>query len=335
MATIRDLAAMTGLSLGTISNYLNGKTIKPQNAEKLKAAIQESNYFPNNLGKYLRSGDTKTIGIIANDIAAPYISKSVSMLQKELSIRKYKILFCNSNSEFALEKSNLNFLISQNVSAIIIFPISFPDIENIQRADIPFVICDSMPLQINASCYTINYDNNELSFRLTELLIKQGHRHIACIAGTKEHYSSISRIEGYQRALKKNHLPVIEDRIFFGNFNNQCSYEITNRILDQYPEITACLLTSNNMLIGHLLALEKHGRTVGRDFSYVTFSHEPYYDLLPVAPTYVLHHYDALGRNILKVIEGLLLNNREELPPFINLISDSEIILGASHQFRP
>lgn len=327
MATIKDIAKMTGISLGTISNYLNGKTILPENAEKIEKAIKETNYFPNNLGKFLRSGDTKTIGIIANDISAPYISKSVAVLEKGLSQKKYKILFCASQNNLILEENNLNFMISQAVNAIIFFPISYykSNIENVLKAGLPLIMCDSEPYPDKNVCHTVNYSNGNLAFEATELLIKEGHSQIACISGTRDHYSSISRISGYREALQKHGIPFCEENIYNCDFDNMKSYAAATRMIKN--NVTACLITVNNMLIGFLRALSDSGRNI----SYVTFSSEPYYDLLPIKPTYVKHSEDndSVGQKTLEILEDIL--SSKNLPP-IHKLAGSELILGDSHK---
>lgn len=333
MATIKDLSKLTGLSLGTISNYLNGRPILPENTKKIEKAIKDLNYFPNNLGKHLRSGDTKTIGIIANDIAATYISKSVAVIEKELSKKKYKILFCNSQNDATLEHNNLDFMISQAVSAIIIFPVSYfkTDISNIFKTKFPLIMCDSEPFS-KGMCHTVNYSNEKLAFEATELFIKEGHTRIACISGRSDHYSSISRISGYRAAMEKHKLEVYPEDIFYCNFDNSQSYDAAYKILKRRPDITACLITSNNMLVGFLHALIDNSKEVGKNMSYITFSSEPYYDILPVKPTYIMHDEHSIGQCALEILENILLNKSDSDSAPIKRIADSQIVIGDSHR---
>ena len=331
MSTIKDLCEITGLSLGTVSNYLNGKKIRPQNAAKIEQAIQETSYIPSNLGRSLRSGKSKTIGIIASDISAPYVSAAIAVLEQNLSERGYRIFFCNSHDNVLIEKENLDFMIQQSVSAIVIFPIHYQKqyLDNVFKSNIPLVMCDSESANPSYECNCVNYDNRKLAYDATELMIQEGHHKIACILGRADHFSSATRVAGYYDALMTHNLDCSEENIYYCDFDNQKSFHATVAMLEK-NDITACLIASNNMLLGFLEAMEKVGKPLKRNISYVTFSHENYYDILPVKPTYILHDFISFGQNTLEIIEDVVFNEPSSVPK--KLTAASSLILGDSHK---
>lgn len=326
---------MTGLSLGTVSNYLNGKQIRPENAAKIEKAIEETSYIPSNLGRYLKTGKTKTIGIVASDISAPYVSAAISVLERNLSEKGYQIFFCNSHDNVQIEKANLDFMIQQAVSAVVLFPINYHEqyLENMFKSQIPIVMCDSDSTNPAFTCSSVNYENEQLAFAATELFIREGHRNIACILGRQDHYSSSTRSAGYRHALQKYHLPFSEENIYYCDFDNEKSFQATVHMLQNKPEISACLISSNNMLLGFLEALEQYGKPASRNLAYITFSYEAYYQILPVKPTYILHDFKSFGENTLKVIEDVVFHPDAISHPE-KLTADSTIILGDSHKFN-
>lgn len=332
MATIRDICKLTGLSLGTVSNYLNGKKIQEENVAKIEKAIAETSYIPSNLGRYLKSGKAKNIGIVASDISAPYVSTSVAELEQGLSERGYRIFFCNSRNNVSLEKENLDFMIQQSVSAVVLFPTHYYNqtLDNVFHSNIPIVMCDSMSSNPLLDCNSVNYDNYQLSFEATELFIQEGHRRIACISGCSDHYSSVTRISGYRDALKKHGLNYSEEDIYYCDFDNQKSFEATLSLLQNSSDVTACLITSNNMLLGFLRALAISENRVHKTLSYITFSREDYYDLLPLRPTYIQHDFQSFGRNTLEIVENLITENASGQTT--HKIANSSIILGDSHK---
>ena len=333
MATIRDICKLTGLSLGTVSNYLNGKKIQEKNAAKIEKAIAETSYIPNNLGRYLKSGKAKNVGIVASDISAPYVSTSIAELERGLSEKGYQIFFCNSHNNVSLEKENLDFMIQQSVSAIVLFPTNYynQNLDNIFRSNIPIVMCDAKSSNPLFDCSSVNYDNHKLSFDATELFIQEGHRRIACISGCHDHYSSVTRIAGYRAALEKYGLNYSEKDIYYCDFNNQKSFAATVSLLQNSPDVTACLITSNNMLLGFLSAMKATGEKPSRTLSYITFSYEGYYDLLPIKPTYIQHDFQSLGKSTLEIIENVITADEASVQP-IHKIANSSIILGNSHK---
>jgi len=323
---------MTGLSLGTVSNYLNGKTLREANSSKIEEAIKKTNYIPNNIGRYLRSGNTKTVGIVASDISAPYISESIKILENELSAKGYQVLFCNSHNNLASEKANLNFLIQQSISTIIIFPISYlkQDFENVFKSGIPFIVCDSECSNSTGFYHSNTYNNENLAFEATELLIKEGHKNIACICGNKDHYSTITRLNGYLKALSQYNIPISNNNVYYCDFNNDKSFEATKNILKCSPETTACLITTNNMLVGFIEAIKFN--TNNKKLSYVTFSYEDYYRTLDTKPTYVMHDYFDFGNNILNLVETVLFEENNNTS--IKIRSKSKLIIGDSHKLQ-
>lgn len=333
MATIRDICKLTGLSLGTVSNYLNGKKIQEKNAAKIEKAIAETSYIPSNLGRYLKSGKAKNIGIVASDISAPYVSTSIAELERGLSEKGYQIFFCNSHNNVSLEKENLDFMLQQSVSAIVLFPTNYynQSLDNVFHSNVPIVMCDSMSSNPLFDCSSVNYDNRKLSFEATELFIREGHRNIACITGCSDHYSSVTRIAGYRDALEKYGLVYSEENVYYCDFDNRKSFTATVSLLQNSPDVTACLITSNNMLLGFLNAMKTMRKDLSRSLSYITFSYEGYYDLLPIKPTYIRHDFQSMGKCTLELIEDIIDTDKTSIQP-IHKIADSSIILGSSHK---
>ncbi len=61
---IKDVARETGLSISTISKYMNGIKVRKENEERIKAAINELGYQPNEFARGLRTAKTYTIGVL-------------------------------------------------------------------------------------------------------------------------------------------------------------------------------------------------------------------------------------------------------------------------------
>ncbi len=333
MATIKDLVRETQLSLGTISNYLNGKTILPKNAEKIDAAIKKLNYIPNKFGQYLKSGNTKTIGIITNTISAKYISKITSDFEMELSKKGYDVLFCNSNEDVERENKNLRFLISNSVNAIILFPVYYleSDISEFSNTEIPIILCDQLIESGGENKFAIVNDNADMAYELTKMLINEGHKHIACIAGNKNHYSTVTRIEGYKKALEEYGMPYDETDVYYCDSKNSLSYKATLELIEKNPECTAVLITVNNMLLGFLSALKDKGLQVCKDISYATFSEDEYYSLLDIKPTYISHDTVSTSKTLSGLVEKILFNPDELEEPSI-IYTKSKIVIGDSHK---
>ncbi|WKB35747.1 LacI family DNA-binding transcriptional regulator [Terrilactibacillus sp. S3-3] len=63
-ATIKDIARQTGLSIGTISKFLNGGNVREKNRRLIEQAVGELNFHVNEMARGLKTNRSKTIGII-------------------------------------------------------------------------------------------------------------------------------------------------------------------------------------------------------------------------------------------------------------------------------
>lgn len=330
MVTIKDVARISGLSLGTVSNYLNGKEILPKNAEKIEETIKKLNFVPNKIGRSLRSGDTKTIGIITKDISASFISEISAKLEFELSKKGYEVIICDSNMDLSTEEKKIDFLIGNSVDAILIFPCNYykTELSNTLTYKIPVILCDEEILK-NDSCFScVLFDNEKLAFDACEKLLENGHRNIACITGSREHYSSITRTAGFYRALAAYTAEENSKNVFFCDFNNDLAYSVTKKLLNTQNPPTAFFITSNNMLIGFLRAVMEAKKQIGKDVSYITFAHSNYYDILPQKPTYVDENISEFSLRLTEILEDILNPEKDYTPQCF--ICEASIIDGES-----
>ena len=109
-ATIRDIKKRTGLSLATISKYLNGGNVLPENRILIEEAINELHYEVNELARGLVTHKTKTIGVLVYDIQCLFVGSMLHYLGMELHKKGYGMLICDSCNDEKLQKENLQFL---------------------------------------------------------------------------------------------------------------------------------------------------------------------------------------------------------------------------------
>ncbi|MBQ7165278.1 MAG: LacI family DNA-binding transcriptional regulator, partial [Clostridia bacterium] len=82
MANIHDIVRMTNLSLGTVSNYLNGKKIKEKNKKLIEETIKELDYKVNSFGRNLKTNHSGIIGIMVPNLDDPFAPKVISSVEQ-------------------------------------------------------------------------------------------------------------------------------------------------------------------------------------------------------------------------------------------------------------
>jgi len=85
MATIKDVSKRTGLSISTISKYLNGGSLREENRIAIEAAIKELNYKVNHFARGLKTSQSLTVGLLLPTISNPFFAKLASAIDRTLS----------------------------------------------------------------------------------------------------------------------------------------------------------------------------------------------------------------------------------------------------------
>ena len=122
MATIKDVARMAGVSMSTVSKYLNGGNVRDENLEAIRNAIDTLDYRVNPFARSLKSQRSRSIGVLLPDISAPFFGTVVTALDRTLREQGYHSLISCYNANHGLERDNLQYLISTGVDGLIYIP---------------------------------------------------------------------------------------------------------------------------------------------------------------------------------------------------------------------
>jgi hypothetical protein len=122
MATIKDVARMAGVSLATVSKYINGGNVRPENARMIAEAITALDFRANPFARSLKMQHSKAVGILLPDISAPFFGAVVTALDSVLRGQGYHTIISCYNGNHALERDNLLYLISTGIQGLIYIP---------------------------------------------------------------------------------------------------------------------------------------------------------------------------------------------------------------------
>ena len=174
-ATMRDVRDKTGLSLATISKYMNGGNVLPENRILIEKAIKELNYEVNEIARGLVTNSTKTVGVMIYNIASFFSSNMLHYIGQELRKNGYAMMICDSCNDEEVERENLRFLLSRKVDGIIVLPVSMSGefLQPAKEADIPVVLLDRSLQDEEFDCVCI--DNRVAAFRAVDTFIKNNH----------------------------------------------------------------------------------------------------------------------------------------------------------------
>ena len=121
MATLKDVAKETGLTVTTVSRVLNNRGyISEDTRQKVYDAMKKLNYHPNEVARSLSKKTSNTIGVIVPHIRHPYFSEMISHLEDAANDRGYKIILCNSQDKDAKTREYLEMCTSNRVAGIVL-----------------------------------------------------------------------------------------------------------------------------------------------------------------------------------------------------------------------
>lgn len=254
VATAKDVAALAGVSIGSVSNYLNGRHQRKATAEKIKTAMTQLDYHQNIIASGLKKNKTMSIGIVINQLTDFFSMSIVSAIEAYVEKFGYSIIVCDYHDDKKRLEQKIDFLLKRSIDAIIVFhqDQSTPMLEKIANSNIPIVAIDAPINGLKTDVVVVNnYDSSKAG---VNYLLKKGYRHIGIITGLSENYIAQKRQQGYEDALKENGLTVKNSYIWSGDYTIKSGYEGFNRLIKQNPDLDAIFIINYYMSLGAIKA---------------------------------------------------------------------------------
>ena len=272
--TIRDVAKRAGVGVGTVSRVLNGShQVREETRQKVLDAIRELNFQPNTAARQLSGGKTYTIGVVTAFFTFPSFVERLIGVQDILNDSSYDMVLYSIRSLNQLERSLRNLVSQNRVDGLLILSLPFSE-ELLQKNNpaLPVVAVDNDTVTHYPS---IMIDNRKGGYMATQYLIERGHRHIGFIGDLITNpfgfTSTAKRYEGYQQALAEAGLPLREEWVRFGKYDQETACENALEILSQPERPTAIFAAIDRLAFGALAATQELGMVVPGDVAIMGF----------------------------------------------------------------
>jgi LacI family transcriptional regulator len=264
------VAALAEVSLGTASRVINKhNTVSPEIRKRVNAAIVELGYQPDVVARSMRSGESRTVGILVRNITSPVLAGFVRGAQDALAEEGYTVLLACCEERREREVSFLMSAASRHIDGLIMITTSESDRELLalrRDVNIPTVLFDrEIPTTFDA--LLIAHDQGIK--QALEHLLGMGHRRIALLTGSDTVYPARARLEGYRSFFKSRDLPVDEHLIVARSFTSESAFVETSTALGMANPPTALILGGISMLAGAMRAIEARGLRIPDDISIV------------------------------------------------------------------
>ncbi len=265
--TVRDLAKATGVSIATVSRYLNQDYSSMSQATRLRIqeAVEQSGYI------YVKNRNKGVIAVLLPNVTDPFFAMMVERLTIALDNAGYNLQLCISQESIEQEKRLTRSLIASDVAGILYFSTVTSEencIELLRNSGKPFVVLDSYLSEYNAPALV--FSNGSLGiYEATNHLLNSGHKRIAYLSGLKlgafEHY----RYQGYVNALLDAGLAVDPELTRFIGFSVEDGCRGFCELLDTDEQFTAVICESDQIAAGVYKICRQRGLHIPEDISVI------------------------------------------------------------------
>ena len=273
--TIKDLAAQTGYSVGTVSRVLNNQPHVSELAKEiiLKAA-EESGFQLNENAKQLKQQQSNSILVVCKGTNNELFDSLLIAIQSRVAETGYTLIV-DYNDERENEVRRALQLCREKKPQGILFlggnQKHFQD--SFQHITIPCVLVTSSAAELSfPNLSSVTSDDRMAAAMAIRELLELDHENIVIIGGHRE-YSDITRLryEGCLQALTEADVPFDENRYETARFTYSDGYRAAKELLKRVPGFTALFAMSDVMAFGAIRALRDAGKRVPEDISVVGF----------------------------------------------------------------
>lgn len=272
MATIKDVAALAGVSFTTVSHVVNNtRRVNAETRKRVEEAIRATRYVPSAVARSLKHRTTRTIGVLVPTVTNPYFAELARGIEDVCAAAGYSVILCNSDDDPRKQREYLRVLMEKRVDGIIISSAG-PDtalIDALGESALPVVMVDRPTESIQAD--QVQVDHEEGAYLATKHLLDLGHRRIACISGPSALSVTAGRLAGFRRALREAGVPEASARVVEGDFTSPGGYRAARELLTTGERPTAIFASNDLMGIVALRAAAELGIPVPKALSVIGF----------------------------------------------------------------
>jgi LacI family repressor for deo operon, udp, cdd, tsx, nupC, and nupG len=335
-ATLIDVAMLSGVSVGTVSKFLNGGNVKKANRISIQNAIEVLDYSPNHVARNFARGKSNVVTLFIL-MESPIVSSTwvheqpiIQAITDAIRTTEYCMQMRIASIEDSLaNKQEIEEIIRSRIADGIIllsaWEIDRTIIATLDYHNFPFVMIGSG--EDTKRGELVDFDNSAPIYSLVSQLCELGHRRFALIGGFREQIHMMKREKGFRKALKDAGIEVNEEMIRFGDYSLESGFQLTAKMLCQTNPPTAIICGNDNVAAGAIKAIRKAGLRIPEDISVSGFDDSVISEAVDPTITTVRPPAYELGKVAFTQLHMKLGNASYSIP---NIILDSTLLLKES-----
>jgi LacI family transcriptional regulator len=298
VASIREVAELSGVSIATVSRVLNGSPrVREDTRRRVLERAGELGYVPNAAARTLVRQRSQLIGVVLDtgtghaDLQHPFFQEVLVGLNEHVGEQDYDLLVFSNRRHAFHERA-----VHHQVDGMVLLSADpkAPELARLLAAQVPTIAVD-LPVEGRRAAHVAS-DNAGGARLAVRHLHERGHTRIATIGGLEHHLSSVERLAGYLDELAVLRLKPRKRWLERGDFYTASGYAAARRLLALREPPTAIFAASDLMAVGALQAAREAGLHVPEDLAIVGFDDVPLASLVEPALTTIRQDKHGLGR---------------------------------------
>lgn len=264
MATMKDVAKLAGVSVGSVSNVFNGVKVKKSTYDKVISAVKELDYETNNLARSFKLNHTNTIALIVPTIWHPFFSSIIFYIEEIAEKNGYHVFLCNSNGSADNELSYIKMLRKNKVDGII--AITYTDIDSYVEGSLPFVSIDR---HFKDDISIVSSDNFEGGKLAAKKLSEKGAKTLLFVGSHNLRANETTKRRlGFETYCIDNHIDyyIIDLLEPHNNFTKDLKV-----LMEEHPEIDGIFAINDYVGLDIIDTLKQLGKEILVDYQLIGF----------------------------------------------------------------
>ncbi|HTN19751.1 MAG TPA: LacI family DNA-binding transcriptional regulator [Pelobium sp.] len=310
--TIGDIAQQLGISKTTVSFVLNGKARDKHISEALEKRILEYiekvGYKPNQFAQGLRSGKTKIIGMMVEDISDPFFSSVARLIEENAYSKGYKIIYCSTENDTQKTKDLIQIYRTRQVDGYIIAPPPGieKEINDLIDDKLPVVLFDRTIPGVESNNVVVN--NYEAANDAVLHFINNGYKNIAMVTLASEQVQMLERQEGYIDALKRIKAEPFIKKIIYHDHKKNSIKEIED-FLSENRQLDAIFFATNYIADNGLESIRNLKLNIPKDIGVIVFDDHNLYRLFTPSITAISQPIKEIAESSINLMLEMLEDN--------------------------
>jgi LacI family transcriptional regulator len=306
--SIKDIAREAGVVPSTVSSVLNGKAktarISNQLAEKIFKLADEMGYQPNHTAVSLRTGKTKIIGLIVEDISNVFFASLAKIVEDEVYSLGYKIVYCSTENSDEKGIELIRMLSNRQVDGFLITPSPGmkDEVARLLNNEKPVVLIDRYLPGLDVPSTLVD---NDMGIKMgMDHLIRNGYKKIAYISVEAPPIQMQKREQAFTRMLKEMGIDNAQEYIYRIPYPDKMHDLVLGleNFLGNIKDLDAVFFATNYLGLIGIESFKKLGWVIGKDIAMICFDDHDVFRLYNPGITVIEQPISAIAKTAIQLL---------------------------------